>query len=156
MKYVLLFLAHFYAVGNPTPAKLDPAQMFCVATAVYHEARGEVQMGKVGVAWSVKNRVKSDGFPSTPCEAVYEAKQYTDIHKARPDYQSKAWKDSVEAAVYVFAGYVDDPTKGARFYYNPKKTEKPTWTKVNILATIGQHVFWDKGQWARTDTRSEE
>lgn len=148
MRFVLLFIAYIYANVNPAPAPaaLDPAEIFCVSTAIYHEARGEPAAGQIAVAYAIKHRVGSKDFPSTACGVVYQqtpVEQFTDIRKARPDYESKAWKDAVETATLVWAGMVADPVNGARFYYNPKKAAKPTWARITVLAVIGNHNFYE-------------
>lgn len=146
MKYVLAFLALLNTSSNPAPVHIDAAQAFCMATAIYSEARGETMQGKIAVAFGIKNRIASKDFPDSICAVIYQTEpveQFPDITKARPDYLSQQWKDSVEVAALVMAGYITDPTQGARFWYNPKKAEKPTWARTRVLAVIGNHTFYD-------------
>lgn len=145
---VLAFIGFLVTHSTYTDARtLNPDDLFCIATAVYHEARGEPITGQIAVAYAIKNRVGSNDFPDTACGVVYDEKyavQFTGIKKARPDYSSKAWDRAVEVAVLSWIGFVDDPTGGARFYYNPKKAERPSWTRIKIAAIIGNHTFFDK------------
>lgn len=125
-------------------AELNRRDMFCLATVVYHEAEGEEIMGKVAVAWNVKHRVLDNDFPDTICEVVYQnypSQQYSYIQYAEPDYQSEAWKDSVEAAILSWIGFIDDPIQGMRFFYNPDLAEP--WTTPTRQVKIGNHLYWD-------------
>jgi N-acetylmuramoyl-L-alanine amidase len=148
MMKVLAFIGFLVTHSSYTDVKaLNPNDLFCVATAVYHEARGEPITGQIAVAYTIKNRVGSADFPDTACGVVYDEKhavQFTGIKKVKPNYDSAAWEQAVEVAVLSWIGFVDDPTKGARFYYNPKKVEKPSWTRIKIAAKIGNHTFFDK------------
>ncbi len=147
MRYIIAYILYFlsnssYPVDAPP---IDPKQILCVATAVYHEARGESLTGQAAVAYTIQHRTRSKDFPKTACEVVYQKKpvqQFTDIDKARPDYSSKEWKLAVKVSVLAWTGYIHDPTKGAMYYYNPKKAAKPGWARMEVLAVIGNHIFW--------------
>jgi hypothetical protein len=55
-----------YAVGYET------AEADCLAMALYHEARGESELGQIAVAQVIINRVKSRKYPDSICGVVYE------------------------------------------------------------------------------------
>jgi len=59
---------------HPAPPEVDVDQLHCLATNIYHEARGESYQGKVAVANVVMNRIHSARFPGTFCEVVHQAK----------------------------------------------------------------------------------
>jgi len=47
--------------------------LYCLAKNIYHEARGESQLGKIAVAQVTMNRVKHETrWPGTVCEVVYQ------------------------------------------------------------------------------------
>ena len=48
--------------------------LFCLALAVYFEARGEPAAGQLAVAHVVQNRVLDNRFPDNFCEVVTEAR----------------------------------------------------------------------------------
>ena len=52
-------------------AALD-AQTGCLAIALYHEARGEDELGQIAVAQVILNRVRSRKYPDTICGVVYQ------------------------------------------------------------------------------------
>lgn len=140
----MTYLANFLlvlALHNPNIQQLDRAQLFCQATAVYHEARGEPVMGQVAVAYVVKNRMQDPAYANDACSVVYDPGQFSDIRSAKPDYSSQAWAYAVEAAAFTQMGYVEDPTGGALWYYNPKKAKWRWWNGVKVGVKIGDHVF---------------
>lgn len=125
---------------------IDPVQMQCLATAVYSEARGESPMGQAAVAWGIKHRAQSKDFPALPCDIIYDerhAPQFPDIKTIKIDYDSAAWDSAVEVAILSWIGFIDDPIKGARFWYAPKKVEKPSWAKMKFTKQIENHIFYD-------------
>ena len=65
------------AVHTPAPPEVDVDQLHCLATNIYHEARGESYQGKIAVANVVMNRIHSNRFPGTFCDVVYQAKYST-------------------------------------------------------------------------------
>lgn len=128
-------------------ASLDPDQLYCVAKAVYSEARGEPVMGQVAIAWGVKHRVESKDFPNTACGVIYDEKyavQFPYIKKIEIDESSPEWDSAVETAVFSWLGIVDDPIGDRRFWYNPKKARKPNWLVMGSILKIGHHSFYDR------------
>jgi spore germination cell wall hydrolase CwlJ-like protein len=61
------------------PAKVSDREkeIDCLARAIYHEARGESEMGKKAVAMVTINRANSSKFPNSICRVVYEKGQYS-------------------------------------------------------------------------------
>ena len=45
-------------------------EIYCLAENIYHEARGEADIGKQAVAHVVLNRVSRDDFPNTICAVI--------------------------------------------------------------------------------------
>ena len=69
----------------PAPRRRSPAafatgqviavsdkELWCLATAIYFEARGESYRGQVAVAQVVLNRVKDHRYPDTICGVVFQ------------------------------------------------------------------------------------
>jgi spore germination cell wall hydrolase CwlJ-like protein len=60
-------------VNNPLPASVrQPAEIKCLATAIYFEARGESEKGQLAVAQVVLNRLKNPAYPKSICGVVYQ------------------------------------------------------------------------------------
>lgn len=135
---MIKIVAMLAALGfHDVPAK----QVNCVATAVWHEARGESLAGKVAVANVIMNRVASDRYPESACEVVYQPYQFSHIERAEPDYYSQLWDDSVWVAVYTYLGWTADVSRGATHYY-AHNIVHPDWADVKTTtAVIGGHTF---------------
>src|SRR5215217_6545414 len=52
--------------------EVSDKEQWCLATAIYFEARGEAYRGQVAVAQVVMNRVKDHRYPNTICGVVFQ------------------------------------------------------------------------------------
>ena len=147
---------------EPTEPHLDMEELECLAKNVYFEARGESTIGKIAVAHVTLNRVNSPRFPSTICgvvhQAVYSKWWYEEHGKLVPvrykcqftwfcDGKSdaindmRAWQQSMAVAEDVMLDMTQDPTHGAKWYYNPRLAD-PKWQYSYVkTATVGNHKF---------------
>lgn len=152
MKHLIAFLtitAFAFATmpSEPAPAAAllrIPAEpdVRCLTTAIYHEARGEPEIGQQAVAHVVLNRTRGSKWPSKICEVVYQPFQFTDIEKAKPDLQSSEWKTARRIAILALEGRSFDPTSGATFYFAHNKIAEPKWAKAkNVLVRLFNHTF---------------
>jgi spore germination cell wall hydrolase CwlJ-like protein len=122
----------------------------CLATNIYHEARGEPIVGQIAVAQVTMNRVEHNYFPDDVCSVVWEDKQFSWTHDGRSDRirDNRAYQVALNVAETVYNDQEDDPTAGSLFYHatyiNP-----PRWTRYMEVSTeIGVHVFYQwNGQW---------
>src|SRR5262249_33670370 len=74
-------IAGFACLAGPMAASADPgdtpaadtaAEVECLALTVYHEARGEPELGKEAVAHVVVNRSHDPRFPLRLCDVVWQ------------------------------------------------------------------------------------
>lgn len=138
---MLKVLTIIITLSFPVAAYADRAAIDCLATAIYHEARGESERGQEAVGFVVKNRTKTNGFPKSVCKVVYQIDQFTNIHAAKPNKQSSAWQRAKDIAIRVLTGKTKDPTKGATYFYAQKKVN-PQWAKLDTKPiVIGNHTF---------------
>lgn len=56
----------------PAKSSTSNKDIVCLATNIYHEARGESTVGKIAVGLVVLNRVENREWPDSICEVVYE------------------------------------------------------------------------------------
>ena len=136
-------------------------QIECLAKNMYFEARGERKDGQDAVAFVTINRVRSDRYPNTICEVVYQAKVDSRGRPLRNKCQFSWYCDGKVDTVYesiydklykraefIYINYylnnaMEDTTDGATHYHS--KSVKPYWSEhVNyqLVASIGQHVFY--------------
>lgn len=122
----------------------------CLATNIYHEARGEPIIGQIAVAQVTMNRVQHNYFPDDVCSVVWDDYQFSWTHDGRSDKirDHRAYQVALNIAETVYHNEEDDPTAGSLFYH-AKYISPPRWTQYMEISTeIGVHVFynWD-GRW---------
>lgn len=110
-----------------------------VSRVVYAEARGEPYVGKLAVAWVVKNRFNKGGYGNNIGEITRE-KQFSKWRKPIDD--EKAWKECIRAAEEVFYGDRTDPAGGATHFYSG--SDEPSWVNgEKPVVEIGGHKFFN-------------
>ncbi len=115
---------------------------FCLALALYVEARGEPPDGQYLVAEVVKNRVTAEGYPDTVCEVVYQPHQFgvsSDVDFIVED--PVGWHMAVLVAVEALE--TDDMKSTATHYHANYMT--PDWADdMTKLGKYGGHTFYEE------------
>lgn len=108
----------------------------CLAQAMYHEARGEDEIGMIAVGSVIMRRAHYD--ERRVCSVIHKPYQFSYLGKAKaakPDdlipFYFIAWK--------VSKGYYSDPTHGATHYCHTRLGNP--W-KMKLTAKIGNHYFY--------------
>jgi len=115
---------------------MTSATLLCLALNLYHEARGEPLKGQAAVTEVVMKRVQRETWPDTPCEVVWQPKQFSwtigYVHKPVPlDY---------EAVRLGLAGH--NYSNGAD-HYHTIDIIPPDWTDdMEVVQVIGNHIFY--------------
>lgn len=121
----------------------------CLATTIYHEARGEPREGQIAVAHVVLNRRGHADFPPTICEIVKQGAekggttcQFSTWCDGRAEQKDAAeLEESLEIARAVLSGELRDPTDGARWFH--ASGVAPAWAKrLTPTVHIGKHQFY--------------
>ena len=120
---------------------ISAADKDLLARLVRAEAVGEPYAGKVAVAVVVLNRVKSDQFPNTIREVIYQISNgyyaFTPVANGQinqpADYASKR---AVNEAIALMG-----KGNGSLFFYNPNTTTNSWVASRPVTAKIGNHVF---------------
>jgi N-acetylmuramoyl-L-alanine amidase len=135
-------LAYLLA-SNEAHAVTFKAEKTCIATAIYHEARGEPLEGMIAVANVIVNRMKSQRFPAKACDVVYQRKQFSWTlfpSKLKPveDFRNA---DILKVAELALLGKLIDYTNGATHYH--ANYVNPYWaSSKRHTVTIGNHIFY--------------
>ena len=127
----------------------------CLALNIYHEGRGEPELGKYAIATVTLNRVASSDYPNSVCKVVYQRnynkrlKRYIGGFSWTQDNiddipaEQNAWKEAYQIAKKTYQN--DQPTKElsqALFYH--ADYVKPYWIKnKQPIKTIGRHIFYN-------------
>lgn len=133
-------------------------QRNCLALNVYHEAKGESELGQRAVAYVTLNRAHDPLYPDDVCDVVYQAvtkngipvknkcqfSWYCDGKDDEPN-DDKAYAEAIYVASVVINTYGTsfDPTMGATMYH--ANSVKPGWRKSFEETTqIENHIFYRK------------
>jgi N-acetylmuramoyl-L-alanine amidase len=102
---------------------------------VGREARGEIFAAKLGVAWSIRNRVERPRWWGHDWLTVIEKRaQYSSMEPPSgkdpnlivyPDLANQAWRECIEAAEAAYWESQPDPTSGATHYYDRSIDDHP-------------------------------
>lgn len=137
-----------YATGEVM--RVAEKQLWCLATAIYFEARGESYRGQVGVAQVVLNRVKDSRYPDTICAVVFQnqsrrnACQFSFACDGIPEVinDRKSWAQAEEIAEKVTEGQLYLTEVGDATHYHATYV-RPAWApRMNKVTQIGLHVFY--------------
>ncbi|PPA71728.1 cell wall hydrolase [Jeotgalibacillus proteolyticus] len=122
---------------------VNEEELDLLSRLVHAEARGESYKGKAAVAGVILNRVKSNEFPDTIEEVIYETHGNGGIYAFEPvqngEITRHADNESVKAARDAMNGY--DPSNGALFFFNPDTATSKWVQRLTIESKIGNHVF---------------
>jgi spore germination cell wall hydrolase CwlJ-like protein len=126
------------------------ADLKCLATAIYFEARGEPEKGQVAVAQVVLNRQNSDRYPDTVCGVVYQNAerrnrcQFSFACDGKSDVprEKAAWRKARRIAAAALRQPAPIWVLGSATLYHARYVE-PDWApKVTLVSSIGQHLFY--------------
>lgn len=135
-------------------------EMKCLADAIYFEARGEPELGRIAVAQVVLNRLKNPAYPDTICGVVYQNKNRRNrcqfsfaCDGIRERITNKpAWAEAQALAKRVMEDdktlYIKDV--GASTHYHATYV-RPRWARhMTKKDKIGRHIFYQtyKGGWS--------
>lgn len=130
--------------------KWSEKEMWCLATAIYFESRGEKYRGQVAVGQVVMNRVKHRLYPSTICGVVFQnqhrrnACQFSFACDGIPERvtEQKSWKQAQEIAKGIIDGSLYLSEVGYATHYHATYV-RPHWApRMKKVTKIGLHVFY--------------
>jgi hypothetical protein len=130
--------------------KISEKELWCMATAIYFEARGESYRGQIAVGQVVMNRVAHRLYPDTICTVVFQnehmrnACQFSFACDGIPERvtEGKAWAQAQEIAKGVVNGslYLAEVGKATHYHAN---YVYPHWApRLKRLTKIGAHIFY--------------
>ena len=124
--------------------------IYCMAQAVYFEARGESYRGQVAVGQVVMNRLHHPIYPKDICQVVFQnqqmrnACQFSFACDGIPENvtEPKAWAQAEEIAKGVIDGSLYLPEVGKATHYHATYVY-PDWApRLTRVAKIGHHIFY--------------
>lgn len=120
----------------------------CMASAMFYEAQGEPEKGKLAVGHVILNRMRSGLYPTSVCGVVHQKGQFQWVHNHRLRknrvYHQVRHKHIHNMASKLYAqhtkGKVRDVTKGALFFSSNGVRPAPRAVKG---VKIGRHQFFN-------------
>jgi hypothetical protein len=135
----LYALVDWFSAGAP----LDE-QANCIATAVYHEARGESLEGQLAVARVIMNRAASGKYPTSWCGVVKQPWQFSFVRHGQfpsTDTTSNEWKNALGVTRIAIANVVPSLSSDVLWYH--ATYVDPSWGhRLNFAQKIGTHIFY--------------
>lgn len=130
--------------------QVSTKELWCLATAIYFEARGEAYRGQVAVAQVVLNRVKDRRYPDTICGVVFQNQnrrnscQFSFACDGIPEVvnDEKSWAQAEDIAKRFTDGELYLTEVGDATHYHATYV-RPTWApRMQKVTQIGLHVFY--------------
>ena len=123
--------------SSASSGKYSQSDIELLAKLIAAEARGETYVGQVAVGAVVLNRVAHASFPDTIAGVIYQKGAFSCINDS--NWAVSATSTSRKAAQDCINGW--DPSGGAVFYFNPRKTNDAFMHSRPVITVIGNHTF---------------
>lgn len=131
----LLYLGLGGSTNNSTNYTSSDVQL--LAKVISAEARGESYEGQVAVGAVILNRVKHPSFPDSISGVVYQKGAFSCVNDS--NWYAEVSASAKRAATDALNGW--DPSGGAIYYYNAKKTNDAFMHSRPVVKVIGDHRF---------------
>lgn len=125
------------STSSSSSGKYSQSDIELLAKLIAAEARSESYVGQVAVGAVVLNRVAHASFPDTIAGVIYQKGAFSCINDS--NWAISATATSRKAARDCINGW--DPSGGAVFYFNPKKTNDAFMRSRPVITVIGNHTF---------------
>lgn len=131
----LLYLGLGGSTNNSTGYTSSDVQL--LAKVISAEARGESYEGQVAVGAVILNRVKHPSFPDSISGVIYQKGAFSCVNDS--NWYASVADSAKRAATDALNGW--DPSGGAIYYYNAKKTNDAFMHSRPVVKVIGDHRF---------------
>jgi hypothetical protein len=125
------------------------AENYCLAQAIYFEARGETVDGQFAVGRVVLNRVSDSRYPSTICGVVFQNQKWVDRcqfsfacdEASDNPREAGSWMVARRIANLVRSNWLPDDLGAATHYH--ADYVRPGWAdRMDRTASVGRHIFY--------------
>jgi len=130
------------------PIKLTKKELDCLTRNVFYEAGTEEPVGKIAVAQTTLNRVKTGYWGHNVCSVVYAPKQFswTRDSRAYTEPKGELWEETkLAVSTVIDNGMRIKQLKTALFYH--ADYVDPKWRDdTKRIAQYGTHIFYTGGK----------
>ena len=140
-------------IGYAKTYNIDQEKI-CLAKVIYHEARGESDLGKKSVAKIVINRKQHRKFPKTICQVVNQVAyigrkkvcQFSWVcNKPKFDSGSDSWENSLALSDAILNNETSLPNFGPDVLFFRSTSSRQSFGKGYKLVTkVGHAKFYEK------------
>jgi len=147
---ILLLLSATSHAKNHDPIDQEKE---CLAKVIYHEARGESDLGKKSVAKIVINRKQHKAFPKTICQVVNQVAyigrkkvcQFSWVCNKPKLKHNEMWNDSLELSDAILNDRIELPKFGPNVLFFRSTSSRQSFGKgYKLVSTIGHAKFYEK------------
>lgn len=147
---IVLTLTPQVNYAKVTPDNIDSEQI-CLAKAIYHEARGEPEMSKKGVAKVVLNRKSKKNFPKTVCDVINQISfekgkktcQFSWVCKNKPIRDMASWEAAKLLSGLILTNKTKLPTFDSNVLYFNRSSDKFKKPYMEVVK-LGNTIFYKK------------
>ena len=120
------------------------AELICLATCVFYEARGESVDGQLAVAEVVLNRVRSNRYPDDICSVINQSRQYSYTHDGKSDdFLKEPEQEAVVRAILVASEVLNGYGLGITSTHYHTTAIMPYWAQFyDYDGKLGDHMFY--------------
>lgn len=150
----IVSISIIYFLASLAVKKYHFEETFCLALNIYHEGRGEPELGKYAIATVTLNRVASENYPDSVCKVVYQRsynqklKRYiggfswTQDNITDTPLEKNAWENAYEIAKESYQGKQHSEDLADALFYHADYI-RPYWIRnKKAIKTIGSHIFY--------------
>ena len=109
----------------------------CLASVIYHEARGEPLSGQIQVGQVVLNRVKHKSYPNSVCKVAFQPHQFSGLYRIK--YTEKEARLARSILLNRTRAQFPEATHYHADYVDPYWS---SWSKLKKKGKIGRHIFY--------------
>lgn len=137
--------------ADPARDRRIARERYCLAAAVYYEARGEPESGQEAVAQVIINRVEDERYPNTICGVVFQDEdrrhrcQFSFACDGKPERPKPglAWTRALNISEEFLNGHTYAPAIAATHYH--ADYVRPRWSRASGMTRVhkvGHHIFY--------------
>jgi hypothetical protein len=126
-------------VSSIDASQAADAELHCLATAVYFEARGEPLEGQLAVAQAIINRTETGRYASSICGVINQPGQFS-FSRSRAPASGNDWRTAQAIAQIATDDMWREVAPHAISFHAARLS--PGWRDKVRVAQIGNHIFY--------------
>jgi spore germination cell wall hydrolase CwlJ-like protein len=117
-------------------------EVSCYATALYHEVNNRTLEEKLGVYYTIHNRVKSGRWGKSVCDVIYASGQFAVQDEKHAPVDKVTFLKTELFVLDVMRGKYANPVANALYFHDDSIMPKHSWFGHQKITHIGRMVFY--------------